>query len=100
MIGGAGDDTLIGGGGNDSFVFKGLFGDDVIQDLNVLEGDTIDLSKIIGAEVSVQQVGNDLKLNVSSDSNVSNGTITLSGMNMEDWNTFDQESILMFNTAI
>jgi len=100
LIGGEGNDMMDGGGGNDSFVFKGLFGDDVIQDLNVLEGDTIDLSKIIGAEVSVQQVGNDLKLNVSSDSNVSNGTITLSGMNMEDWNTFDQESILMFNTAI
>ncbi|MDO9623764.1 MAG: cadherin domain-containing protein, partial [Pseudomonas sp.] len=51
LIGGEGNDILYGGSGADTFVWQaGDFGNDVIKDFNIGEGDRIDLSDLLQGE--------------------------------------------------
>ncbi|MDP2243070.1 tandem-95 repeat protein, partial [Pseudomonas sp.] len=51
LIGGSGNDILLGGSGADTFVWQaGDFGNDVIKDFNIGEGDRIDLSDLLQGE--------------------------------------------------
>jgi surface adhesion protein len=51
LVGGRGNDTLWGGSGADNFVWRaGDTGNDIIRDLNRVEGDRIDLSDLLQGE--------------------------------------------------
>ena len=76
-----------------------MFGNDTIKGFNSSE-DKIDLSKLTEASVSAKETGNGVQLTVASEPHSPNGTITLEGMNMENWNAIDQESILLINTIL
>ena len=41
-----------------------------------------------------------MKLTVTDGSGAEHGSLTLENVTLEEWNAMDQESILMFNTAI
>ncbi len=73
LYGGAGDDILIGGadndflrgnGGADTFVFANGFGDDVIYDLNVDEGDFLDFADGLRQDLTFTQDGDDVLIQV------------------------------------
>jgi Ca2+-binding RTX toxin-like protein len=71
LIGGEGDDILLGGSGADTFVWQaGHFGNDVIKDFNIGQGDLIDLSELLQGE-SAGTIDHFLKLVTE------NGTSTL-----------------------
>ncbi|MFK0090976.1 immunoglobulin-like domain-containing protein, partial [Pseudomonas sp. NPDC090592] len=62
LIGGLGNDILIGGSGADTFVWKaGDYGNDVIKDFKVAEGDRIDLKDLLQGEKG-STIDNYLKL--------------------------------------
>ncbi len=91
LDGGAGNDLLVGGKDGDSFIFTGLFGDDVISDFNAGRGDDdlilveSDLfateSDILGAAV---QEGKDTVVDFGEA-----GSITLERFDLVDLNESD-----------
>ena len=84
---------------NDTFVLGEIFGDDTVSDFNASE-DMIDLSAITGASISAGSTGSDVKLTVTDGSGAEHGSLTLENISLEEWNTMEQDSILMFNTGI
>ena len=81
--GGAGDDYLKGDSGADTFSFGGEFGDDLVKDFKVGEGDSIDLT---GTEIGdfrtlmdhSRQDGNNTVIDLDG------GSITLQGVDRND----------------
>ena len=64
-MGGKGNDTLIGGLGGDTFVWKaGDTGNDVIKDFKAAEGDRIDLRDLLQGETG-STIDNFLKITTS-----------------------------------
>jgi Ca2+-binding RTX toxin-like protein len=96
LTGGYGDDTLTGGDGSDSFVLGAVFGDDTITDFDS-SSDMIDLSAIVGATVSTAANSDgDVTLTVEDSQGREQGTLTLEDVSIDDWNTMDQENILLY----
>lgn len=89
---GAGNDLLIGGKGNDTFVFSGEFGDDTILGFNV-GNNMIDLSAFEYADIRFEEldyeVGEEtvaslkITINDSNDDDSLLGTITFVGVTDE-----------------
>ncbi|UZM93419.1 retention module-containing protein [Pseudomonas putida] len=68
LIGGHGDDTLNGGAGKDTFIWKaGDYGNDVIKDFKVAEGDRIDLKDLLVNETG-KTIDNYLKMSFADGS--------------------------------
>ena len=96
LTGGHGDDTLTGGSGEDTFILNAIFGDDTITDFDG-SSDMIDLTAIVGASVTTEiNSDGDLQLTVEDNQGQQQGTLTLEDVSLEDWNTMDQENILLY----
>ena len=94
FYGGVGDDTLTGGGGNDTFRFADNHGDDTITDFDV-ENDRLDLSGLTTAITAAQLLAAMTDLPDSDNSGTADGvtidlssygggTITLQGVTKAD----------------
>jgi Ca2+-binding RTX toxin-like protein len=89
LNGAGGDDTLIGGAGNDVFQFVGNFGNDTIQDFDILSVDEyIDLSSVTSISGFA---GLQLSENTNGDAIISDGinSINLIGVDFRDLTTDD-----------
>ena len=90
LAGGAGDDSLRGGGGRDRFVVIDVGdGNDTILDFQTLEGDVLDLSRVLRGSsdrlsdyVEIRSIGSDAIIGLDTDGDGSGYTdleLTLSG---------------------
>ena len=70
LNGSAGDDTLTGNGGADTFIFGGAYGLDTIKDFRSAEGDRIDLREL----TTIHGIGDLLRAD-----NAGNAVISLAG---------------------
>ena len=86
LKGGAGDDRLSGGAGNDTFVFQKGGGRDVVSDFRA-DHDRIDASRLAGvdsmSDLRVMQVGHDTVLEHGTD------VLVLKGVNVSDLDNSD-----------
>ena len=83
LTGGEGNDVLKGGDGSDSFVFGDNFGNDVVRDFSIGDGDQIDLSGTGFSDfntlmANATEVGRDTVIQMED------GSITLKGVSTDD----------------
>ncbi|SDZ44095.1 Hemolysin-type calcium-binding repeat-containing protein [Jannaschia faecimaris] len=97
LNGGEGHDFLFGGAGDDSFVFRSVFGNDIIFDLSVIDGDVIDLIAIEG----LTSIGQLLLEEVDGNSILAgSGTATFIPLDLDqDGVADDDQSITVLGTT-
>ena len=95
LNGGLGDDSLRGGKGADRYEFGEDFGIDQVRTFDASEGDTIDLSSILGASVQSQAIGGSVKLTVSDGDGNYEGDIIIKKISYDDWELIE-DNVLLF----
>jgi len=84
--GGLGNDTLAGGLGADVFVYASSYGNDVVTDFSIADGDKIDLSGLSGVnnftQISASHLAQDGSDAVITDD--SGDTLILQGVDKDD----------------
>ncbi|MGN7737965.1 type I secretion C-terminal target domain-containing protein, partial [Ensifer sp. 22564] len=110
LYGGIGSDTMTGGAGKDTFVIDtdslGLSIDDVITDYNYGEGDTVDLSALLGNLpsgtnldgnfVQVVQDGQNTNLQVDTDGSANNASTWHTVAVLEDFQVSSEVVKILF----
>jgi len=95
LNGGLGNDQIHGGKGADRYEFGEDFGIDEVRSFDASEGDTIDLSSILGASVQTQAIGGSVKLTVSDGDGNYEGDIIIKKMSYDDWELIE-DNVLLF----
>lgn len=91
LFGGAGDDVLTGGAGNDTFVIRAGDGNDTITDmaLGVARGDVIDFAGVFASFADVMaassQVGADVLITIDATTHLTLAGHTLAEMHANDF---------------
>jgi Ca2+-binding RTX toxin-like protein len=91
-VGGAGNDSLTGGTGDDTFIFKPGFGLDTVQDFkdtanenDILEFSTSIFADFAAVQAAMTQVGADVLITVDASNTVTLKSVTLSNLGADDF---------------
>ena len=89
ITGKAGANVLTGGGGNDKFIFKGAFGNDIVTDFqaahDLIQFDVGAFSNTNAVLGACQQVGTDVLITVGASNAVTLKSINLSSLSASDF---------------